>query len=241
MTYLKMDHLLLSLDTFKTIERNTTRIIAIFLIFCLPPSFAKAIDPSCLDWFNRAKIELGSKDCELSCATLKTDMGTFICPSLCDELCKPIGNKSLLSKFVFYPGLTEAEKALVINNPKNAFVVYKLKGRAEDSTERNFPIQDLNDESDAFRHFVWAGLLTKELGRTEAKRYLDAHEANPLQSERERQMDTFNNERGQAAAEALIQKNTWSESALEAIALEELKNKQLLVITPGLPIPKEPK
>lgn len=218
------------------------RFIAIFLIVIwMPSALANGVKPDCLDWFNRSKIEPGSKDCKLNCATLMTDMGTFMCPNQCDELCKPKEKESLPAKFVFYPGLTQSEKELVVKNPKQAFAVYKLKGRAEDSTERNFPNQDLNDESDAFRHFVWSGLLTKELGRKKAKEYLDAHEVNPLQSERERQMDTFNNERGQAAAETLIKNNKWSERALESKAIKELQNKQLIVMTPGLPIPKEPK
>ncbi|MEQ1877593.1 MAG: hypothetical protein ABL958_13190 [Bdellovibrionia bacterium] len=35
------------------------------------------------------------------------------------------------------------------------------------------------DESDAFRHFVWAGLLANEFGRERAKEFLDAHETDP--------------------------------------------------------------
>jgi hypothetical protein len=93
-----------------------------------------------------------------------TDMGTFMCPDQCDKLCKPKEKESLPSKFVFYPGLTQAEKELVVKNPKQAILVFKQKGLAEDSADRNFPDQNLNDESDAFRHFIWAGLLTKELG-----------------------------------------------------------------------------
>ncbi len=205
------------------------------------PTFASQPDKDCVDWFNRAKIAIDSKDCELRCATLMTDMGTFICPNQCDELCKPKEKESLLSKLVVYPGLTQLGKELVVKNPKQAYLVYQLKGRAEDATSRNFPNQDLNDESDAFRHFVWSGLLTKELGRQKAKEYLDTHEANPLQSLREKQMDTFNNERGQLAAESLLKNNKWNEKHLESKAIEELQNNKLDVISPGLPIPKEAK
>ena len=164
-----------------------------------------------------------------------------MCPNQCDALCKRRQKDSLLSNLVFYPGLTQVEKELIVNNPKQAYSVYRLRGRAEDATSRNFPNQDLNDESDAFRHFVWAGLLTKELGKQKAKEFLDAHEANPLQSDREKQMDTVNNERGQSAAETLVDSNKWNEKTLEAKAIEELHNKKLDVINPGLPIPKEAK
>lgn len=47
----------------------------------------------------------------------------------------------------------------------------------------------IDDESDAFRHFVWAALLTKELGKARAKEFLDAHETDPDQPHIERQMD----------------------------------------------------
>jgi len=53
--------------------------------------------------------------------------------------------------------------------------VFIQKNRAEWSSGRNFPDQNLNDESDVFRHFIWAGLLTKELGSTKAKEFLNAH------------------------------------------------------------------
>lgn len=204
-------------------------------------SVAKEPDKECVEWFKRSNVKPGSQDCEITCSTLITDMGTFTCPDQCEILCKPKEDESLLSKFVLYPGLTQAEKELVANNPKQAYAVYKLKGAAEDSTDRNFPNQDLNDESDAFRHFVWSGLLTMELGRKKAKEYLDAHEANPLQSDREKQMDLFNNERGQSTAESLVNSKKWSQNALELKALEELRSKHLDVMVPGLDIPKEPK
>lgn len=205
------------------------------------PTIASQPDQDCVDWFNRSKIDPGSKDCELNCATLITDMGTFICPDQCDKLCKPKKKESLLSKFVFYPGLTQAEKELVVKNPKQAFSVFEQKGLAEDSADRNFPDQNLNDESDAFRHFIWAGLLTKELGREKAKEYLDAHETDPDQPEIEKRMDSFNNGKGQSAAESLIQNKNWSLRNLESQGLKSLHAEELEVISPGLSIPKEPK
>jgi hypothetical protein len=133
------------------------------------------------------------------------------------------------------------EKQLVAKDPRQAYMVYQQKGIAEDSTDRNFPNQDLNDESDAFRHFIWSALLTKELGEQKAKEFLEAHEANPLQPERERQMDQFNNNSGQAASKDLIKNKNWSLRNIETKALEELRNGKLRVLSPGLPIPKEPK
>lgn len=202
---------------------------------------AVEVDLNCVEWFKRGLIKTGTKECEVKCATLSSDMATFMCSGQCERLCKMQAQEVLLAKFIFYPGLTLAERQLVVKYPKHAYIVYKQKEIAEDSTDRHFPNQDLNDESDAFRHFAWSGLLVKELGQGKAKEFLDAHEANPLQSERERQMDTFNNSRGQEATNALIKNKTWSIRNLEAKALEELRNGQLQVLSPGLPIPKEPK
>ncbi len=221
---------------------SSKNIIGVLLASLLSLStFANELDKDCMELFNHAKIAPGSKNCELKCATLMTDMGTFVCPDQCDKLCKPEEKESLTSKFVFYPGLTQAEKELVVKNPKQAFLVFKQKGLAEDSTDRNFPDQNLNDESDAFRHFLWAGLLTKELGREKAKIYLDAHEADPDQPEIEKRMDSFNNSKGQSTTETLIQTKNWSLRNLESQALKSLRAKELEVISPGLSIPKEPK
>ncbi len=210
------------------------------ILFCIP-SFSKKPDVDCLNWFRSAKLQSGSKDCKLKCAALVTDMGTFMCPDQCDLLCKSDDQTTVLGKLIYYPGLTPAEKKLVEKNPKDALVVFIQKTRAEWSSSRNFPDQGLNDESDAFRHFIWAGLLTKELGAEKAKEFLEAHEADPDQPQKERQMDLYNNGRGQAAAEKLIKEKIWDLKNLESKGLEVLRSKQLRVLKPGLQIPEVPK
>jgi hypothetical protein len=99
----------------------------------------------------------------------------------------------------------------------------------------------MNDESDAFRHFVWAGLLTKELGTERAKEFLDAHETNRLQGLAEKNMDVFNNQQGQQIAEQLISKNKWSLREIESEGLRALREKRLEVLNPQLKIPEMPK
>lgn len=171
----------------------------IFLFFLVKFTFAeKSPDPDCVDWFNRSKIQPKSKDCELRCGAIMTDMATFICPNQCEELCKISENSNPLGKFLYYPGLTPAEKKLIEKYPTDILNVFTQKTRAEWSSRRNFPDQNMNDESDAFRHFIWAGLLTKE--------FLDAHEDDPDQPMSERNMDLHNNNRGQYAAQELIKK-----------------------------------
>lgn len=202
---------------------------------------AQQPDQDCVDWFKSSKVMAGSKSCEIECAALMTDMGTFMCPDQCDILCKSVGNSTVAGKLIFYPGLTPAEKRLVEQYPKDALTVFVQKTRAEWSSSRNFPDQNLNDESDAFRHFVWAGLLTKELGAKRAEEFLDAHEANPLQSTTEKDMDTFNNEKGLRASQQFISEKKWSQQRLEAAGLEKLRSKELRVMKPGLKIPEKPR
>lgn len=214
-----------------------------FVAFLLFPQIyaSPSLDSDCIKWFEKRKIQRDAKDCILKCAALKVDMGTFQCPDQCESLCSAKSEESLLGKFVLYPGLTPGEKQLVVKYPKQAYVVYKQKNITEQSTARNFPDQNLNDESDAFRHFLWAALVTKELGVSKAKEFLDAHEADPDQPSLERQMDEHNNTRGQAAARALIKEKNWSLKNIEAKGLEELRSKYLQVLKPDLLIPKEPR
>ncbi|MFN7904357.1 MAG: DUF6973 domain-containing protein [Pseudobdellovibrionaceae bacterium] len=164
-----------------------------------------------------------------------------MCPNQCDMLCKSADKKSILGKILYYPGLTPAEKKLVEKNPEDALIAFFQKTRAEWSSGRNFPEQGHNDEGDAFRHFIWAGLLTKELGPEKTKEFLSAHEANPLQPDSERDMDQFNNEKGASSAQSLISNKKWSIENLEKSGLDSLRSKDLKVLNPGLKIPEVPK
>jgi hypothetical protein len=122
---------------------------------------ARQVDQDCIDWFKSNKLEAGSKKCEIECASSMSDMGTFMCPAQCDILRKSKANSTVAGRLIFYPGLTPAEKQLTEKYPKEALTVFVQKTRAEWSSNLNFPNQDLNDESDAFRHFIWAGFDQK--------------------------------------------------------------------------------
>lgn len=144
---------------------------------------------SLLNWFKARKIKTEGKSCEIECSTLMVDMGTFMCPNQCKELYKRSRTTRIPGKFIYYPGLNPAEKKLVEKYPKDEIAVFIQKTRAEFASDSNFPMQGLNDEGDAFRHFVWAGLLTKELGKEQVSKFLDAQEDNRLQPDNERIME----------------------------------------------------
>lgn len=219
-------------------------LFVLFAIYLTNINYSRASsqpNSECTEWFKQGGIKSETKNCELECSTLKVDMETFICPNQCDVLCKQKESSSIFGKLLYYPGLTPSEKELVEKYPKDALIVFIQKTRAELSSGRNFPDQDLNDESDAFRHFIWAGLLTKELGKEKAKLFLDAHEVNRLQRLSEKQMDTYNNKMGQESATILIRNKKWSLKNLEAKGLRALKSKKLKVLKPGLKIPEKPR
>ena len=192
----------------------------------------------CEEWFRSANLKPG-QDCEIKCASTKVRMDTFHCTSLCNKLCKEntVNNKpypkTLLGKMLYYPGLTSSEKELIKDYPQEALIVFIQKERAEAKTEKLFPNGSLNDESDAFRHFIWAGLITKELGEEKAKLFLDAHENDPRQSPAEKGMDLANNRAGILSALILKKQNHLNLEELVMSALEELKNNQLSVLKPN--------
>src|SRR6202043_3090235 len=101
-----------------------------------------------------------------------------------------------LAKYVERKALTQAEKNLISKHPVDALNAFRLKGDALDSTQRIFGKNGWNDESDAFRHFLWSGLMANSLGAERARQFLEAHEQAPDQPPEEFKMDTFNNEQG---------------------------------------------
>ena len=52
-----------------------------------------------------------------------------------------------------------------------------------------------NDASDAYRHYIWAGLMVNEFGKSFSEKVLNAHELEPSQPEKEKAMDLANNRR----------------------------------------------
>jgi hypothetical protein len=211
-----------------------------FYIFCLAifvfPRLSDAKrkpDEVCKSWFAEQNDPTHPESCLLKCQeAFDVSMGSFQCLNQCEALCEDfIGqDRILLAKILYYPGLTKAERILVTSEPKKALVVFIQKTRAEFSSRKYFTEIGSDDESDAFRHFLWAGLLTKELGEEEAKRFLDAHEQNPAQAEAERGMDLSNNRAGILAANKLIRESKFDLNTFEKLALDELRSGNLVVL-----------
>ncbi len=147
-------------------------------------------DETCSDWFRAGKIKKGS-DCTFECSILMVDMATFRCPEQCHKLCEDIAYTPVI--FALYPGLTAAEKELIKKDPKTLYNAYELAREAERICTKTYGVSDINDISDACRHYIWSSKLRQNIGKEAAKQILDAHEKNETQPEDQYIMDTHNN------------------------------------------------
>jgi len=192
---------------------------------------------SCESKFLASGIKPGTKDCETSCAILPVDLGDFNCSMACEDFCKTYVSPDMIEKYVPQKGLLPAEHSIIAKYPKEAFGIFKAKLSAEAATERLFGRNRKNDESDAFRHFVWSGLSAHEAGQEKAKLFLDTHETNPEQVKEEKEMDLANNKSGMTAASQFKDEPKLQEK-LEKEALRLLKAKELSVLEPKNEVPE---
>ena len=202
----------------------------------LQPSLA---ENSCLSWMISAGVYPQSENCEAKCSVIPTGMGNFSCPSTCDDLCKTKYLSDDLNKSVFGAiGYTADEVSFAIKNPIEMNQARKLADKALASTLKIFKVNNRNDESDAFRHFIWSGLMTNKLGAETANKILNAHENNPDQSKRDQEMDIFNNSQGIKAAIKLIKNKKFSMGNIEKEALSQLEKNNLKIINKTGVVPK---
>lgn len=191
---------------------------------------SSAASTECEQWFKSNQLDATSKNCLFECSSATTGMGTFNCTAECKNLCQTtIKEYTLINAqtIASYPGLTNAEKALVAQSPIESIKVFLAKQKAEQLTLDTFKRNTTNDESDAFRHFIWACLLTIELGPEKSKKYLDAHEAESNQSDFSRAMDISNNKLGISKAKHLIERGTISVEDIKITALDQIDKRTL--------------
>lgn len=193
---------------------------------------ANAAEPhdTCIDWFLRNKVNQ-DKSCELDCSVLNTDMKTYMCPNQCEMLCK-FDFKKLEAATNLY-GLTDDEVKICKSDPIFCAQVYKQSLEADNLCREIYVKSKTNDESDACRHFMWAGIMTQSHGALKAKGVLDAHENNPKEPLDQKAMDLANNRAGIFAAEQLVKNKNFTAHELKKEFLKQLKEGSLIVIKPG--------
>ena len=191
------------------------------------------VNEECRNWFRKLKIDAGDpRDCVKKCITAPTGMATFDCPPFCDEMC----NRSVEKREEPYqapnpvPDLCPDEVYLIVENPENFSRVHYSRKRALELTRESFGLSSiLNDESDAFRHFVWAGLLAMETSPEYAKAFTDSHESCTF-SDAAQEMDYSNNAAAIGWVEKMKKKGSISEKALLAEAKRLLRERKLVVL-----------
>lgn len=129
-----------------------------------------------------------------------------------------------------YPTLNKKEKSLVKERPIEAAIVFYNAIIAEHKAEKFYPNSKPNGESDAFRHYVWSGLLVRDVGEDIARAFLNAHETTLGQSTAEKIMDQFNNDQGIIAAKDLLQKEYFDNSTILERAKKDLEAGKLRVL-----------
>jgi hypothetical protein len=183
----------------------------------------------CENWFKDLKIS--SKDnCLLECASAPVGMGTFNCPKYCANLCDSYFDEMIIFNVqtsVYYPGLTYAERALISKYPQDAVKVLVARWESENLTKKTFKRNSVNDESDAFRHFVWSFKTTQKVGKEKGAQFLSAHENSDLQDTEEKHMDEYNNNKGMEYA---LKSENVSDEELKKYVLDLIKKGELKVI-----------
>lgn len=95
-------------------------------------------------------------------------------------------------------GVSAKEAFFILKHPLDALKIHEAAQKAIQKTWAHLKSSHgyEDDNSDAFRHFIWSGLVAHEIGAEKAKEYLDAHEDFPENKPTAKSMDLFNNEKG---------------------------------------------
>lgn len=206
--------------------------IFIFCFFVRQNLEAK-VSAECEKWFQESGATPGTgRDCVWKCVGHPIDMGTFHCGGYCDELC---GREVVLKDDRYLKGTKYAacldEYLASIRYPLAVSAVQESRDRAVALTKKYFKFNRADDESDAFRHFVWSALITMEEGPKISSKFLEAHES-CVTEDAAQEMDRHNNQSGVDTAEKLRKEGCLSEEEIVKQGLDLLKNRKLVVITP---------
>jgi hypothetical protein len=192
----------------------------------------------CSDWFKKGKIKIND-ECLMNCTQLEIDMSNALCKAECSTFCKTKGEEEFVFNLsALYPGLTDAERVLVSANPKDSLKVFLDKQKAEDICSDMYGTNDINDESDACRHFFWSNYLVESIGLVKAQKYLSAHEENSLQESADKEMDLLNNKLSLKKAQKLLELKKLNDAEIMKSYLKTIKTKELVIISPKQKLPK---
>jgi hypothetical protein len=126
--------------------------------------------------------------------------------------------------------LNQTERDLASKYPRQAVSAYLLSWEAESACKVLYKTSDTNDESDACRHYMWAGMLVHKIGSDLAEKFLDAHEQDFDRPKKEKTMDITNNKFGLVAGKKLIDKKSFTNDELLEQFKSDLESKRLVIL-----------
>lgn len=188
--------------------------------------------PQCLTWFSGANVSPGFL-CFYDCMLIQTTKQTETCPLFCAELCEQsYAGAAFFTLSGIYPGLTDSERALVADAPREMMRAFAYWWKAESTCQTLYFKSSRNDESDACRHYLWAALVRCNLGLDFSMRILDAHENNPDEPLSEKSMDLANNRASILACEKMSETGLINENKLIKSFQKDLNANRLIVLSP---------
>ena len=209
-------------------------LVPMSLIMLIASTALSAEVPSeCERWFKESGAKPGTgRDCVWKCVAHPVDMGTFTCGSYCDELCgrEVVPKDDRYLKGTKYAACRD-EYLYSIRHPRSVSMVQNARDRAFALTKEHFKQNRADDESDAFRHFVWSSLISMESGSDIASKFLEAHES-CVTEDAAQEMDRHNNQTGIQTVEKLRKEGRLTEEAIVKEGLDLVKNGKLVVIAP---------
>ena len=122
-----------------------------------------------------------------------------------------------------YSRLNEEERKYVLMNPVRSYVIKECQDDAERETERRFGYNGRNDETDAFRHCMWSGLISKRISHSEAIKFTTLHEMQDGNDFAEKSMDLHNNKNGAEIGQNIGSERSIADECYKALQQGKLK------------------
>lgn len=122
-----------------------------------------------------------------------------------------------------YFRLNEEERKYVLMNPVRSYVIKECQDDAERETERRFGFNGRNDETDAFRHCMWSGLISKRISHSEAIKFTTLHEMQDGNDFAEKSMDLHNNKIGAEIGQNIGSERSIADECYKALQQGKLK------------------
>ena len=102
-------------------------------------------------------------------------------------------------------------------------MIKECQDDAERETERRFGYNGRNDETDAFRHCMRSGLISKRISHSEAIKFTTMHEMQDVNDFAEKSMDLHSNKIGAEIGQNVGSERSIADECYKALQQGKLK------------------